>query len=50
MFTNLSTWVLKKYISFQFMKSGIKKLYKYSRTKKAVSRIALIEENKKIKK
>ena len=34
MFTNLSTWILKPYISFQFRKSSIKKLYKYNRTKR----------------
>lgn len=34
MFTSLSTWVLRPYISFQYSKSGVKKLYKYSRTKR----------------
>jgi len=34
MFTNCSTWLLKPYISFQFRKSSIKKLYQYHRTRK----------------
>ena len=34
MFTNLTTWFLKPYIGFQYSKSGVKKLYKYNRTKR----------------
>ena len=34
MFTSLTTWLLRPYIGFQYSKSGVKKLYKYSRTKR----------------
>ena len=34
MFTSLSTWLLRPYISYQYGKSGIKKLYKYNRIKR----------------
>ena len=35
MMTSLCTWMLKKYLGFQFRKSAIKKLYTYNRVKKA---------------
>ena len=35
MFTSISTWMLKKYLGFQFRKSAIKKLYSYQRVRKA---------------
>lgn len=34
MFTSLASWLLRPYVSFQYNKSSIKKLYKYSRTKR----------------
>jgi hypothetical protein len=51
MFTSISTWILKPYISFQFKKSSIKKLYNYSRVrrnkvKKDQIRERLIEQRK----
>lgn len=34
MFTSCSTWLLKPYIAYQYGKSSIKKLYKYTRTRR----------------
>ena len=34
LFTGLTNWLLRPYIGFQYSKSGVKNLYKYSRTKR----------------
>jgi len=45
MFTSLITWILRSYVSFQYQKSTIKKLYHYSRIKSTKRGAFGVDEN-----